>query len=113
MTLYIGDKAKNLPAYYHVIGCPTSIAGGAVSASVSAVSVRNVNDGRVFRRHRMEISDPSMNRKDLYKVRFAVTHTRRFVTRQPLGDVVRAPFHSSAVQCRVCGTTRGSVGTPT
>lgn len=68
MTLYIGEHAKDLPAYYRVFSNPTLIAGGAVSVS----KVENVDTGEVFRCHTLEISDRSMDRKDLYEVNWHI-----------------------------------------
>lgn len=64
MTLYIGENAKDLPDYYRAFGKPTLIAGGALSVS----KVENVDTGEVFRFHRLEISDRSMDRTYLYEV---------------------------------------------
>ena len=68
MTLYIGENAKDLPPYYKVFGTPTVIAGGAEYVS----KVKNVDTGRVFRCHRLDVSDPRMDRKDKYKVRLRI-----------------------------------------
>ena len=70
MTLWIGDKAKGLPSYYETIGCATSLAGHAVSISTA----KNLDTGETFRCHRLEVSDPSISRTDLYQVRFAIVH---------------------------------------